>query len=225
MSHVKLALFTYSWIIFLTMRNKFELEIKIWQDARSSNFQFFSLRGQWYKERFRFSRVNILETWGVPLSVLILLHQDCTNTFGKIILKGRSEGDSIFCFHYATLTGYSVVINARAYATREKCSFVKLSGKGAPFPSPARASLAHSATVASLLSWCFFSSSIVSLTDLFPPKHEAIRGKSNFSCGSDSGLLLYFANSALMSWIGSSELNPWRLLDHSSHFISIWARQ
>jgi len=42
----------------------------------------------------------------------------------------------------------------------------------------------------------FFSSSIVSLTDFFPPKHESIRGKSNFSCGSDSGLLLYFAKSA-----------------------------
>ncbi|KAH7844753.1 hypothetical protein Vadar_031314 [Vaccinium darrowii] len=35
-----------------------------------SNFQFFSLRGQWFKERFHFSRVNILENWGVPLRVL-----------------------------------------------------------------------------------------------------------------------------------------------------------
>lgn len=59
---------------------------------------------------------------------------------------------------------------------------------------------------ASELDWCFFSSSIISLTDFSALKHELIWGKSNFSWGSLSGSLLYFAKSAVISWLGSSEL-------------------
>lgn len=53
---------------------------------------------------------------------------------------------------------------------------------------------------------CFSSSSIISWTDLLPPKVEIIWGKSNFRWGSDSGLLLNFANNTLISSCGSWEL-------------------
>lgn len=59
----------------------------------------------------------------------------------------------------------------------------------------------------SALCLCFFSSSIISFTDLPAPNVEIIRGKSNFNSASDSGSLLYLAKSTLMSSCGFSELH------------------
>jgi hypothetical protein len=58
-----------------------------------------------------------------------------------------------------------------------------------------------------VLDWWDFSSSMVSITDLFPPNEEVIWGKSNFNCDSESGFDSYLAKRTLMSWWGSWELN------------------
>ena len=61
---------------------------------------------------------------------------------------------------------------------------------------------------------------MISVTDLFLPNEEIIRGKSNFKCASESGFDSYLAKSTLMSWWGSWELYKQRVLGKFTAFLT-----